>query len=305
MISIGDLVLGLDRAHAVAAVARERVQQVGGGRDRIGAEDERQAGLGGRRDQPERRRVRAVDVAVRAGQDLVVGLDLDLQVDQLRRLAEAPAGAERGEVGLRHRRLAELGAHPSFGDVRRPVIEPAQDAEREQVLGLLRVAAGDAVDDLDGAGRERAHRDPLDRERLQRAVLERVGRVARLLHRAHGEGILIEEDRRASAHERQVGLQCCGIHRHQHVGRVARREDVAAGEVDLERADAGHGARGGADLGGEVRQRREVVAEHRRGIREAAACQLHPVAGVSGEANDHTFAGLAALHRMHSMPTPR
>ncbi len=56
--------------------------------------------------------------------------------------------------------------------------------------------------------------------------------------------------------------------------------------MDLERGHAGERARRGTDLGGEVRQRREVVAEHRGGIGEPAARQLHPVPGVPGEA-DH------------------
>ena len=64
------------------------------------------------------------------------------------------------------------------------------------------------------------------------------------------------------------------------------REDVARGEVDLERRDAGERAGRRADLGREVGQRREVVAEHRGRVGEAAAGELHPVAGVAREA-DH------------------
>ena len=47
-----------------------------------------------------------------------------------------------------------------------------------------------------------------------------------------------------------------------------------------------HGSRGSPDLGGEVGKRGEVVAEHRGGVRETVAGQLHPVAGVAGEADD-------------------
>src|SRR4029077_4357981 len=50
------------------------------------------------------------------------------------------------------------------------------------------------------------------------------------------------------------------------------------------------GAVGRADLGGEVRQRREVVAEHRGRVGEAATGKLHSVAGISGEANDYALA---------------
>ena len=42
----------------------------------------------------------------------------------------------------------------------------------------------------------------------------------------------------------------------------------------------------GPDLGREVRQRREVVAEHRARRREPVADELAAVAGVAGEADD-------------------
>ena len=59
------------------------------------------------------------------------------------------------------------------------------------------------------------------------------------------------------------------------------------GEVELEAGDARERAGRRADLGREVGQRREVVAEHRRLAREAVAGELHAVAGVAGEADDH------------------
>ena len=55
---------------------------------------------------------------------------------------------------------------------------------------------------------------------------------------------------------------------------------------DLEGRDAGQGAGRGADLGREVRQRGQVVAEQRAGAGEAVAGELHAVAGVAGEADD-------------------
>jgi hypothetical protein len=94
---------------------------------------------------------------------------------------------------------------------------------------------------------------------------------------------------------RKVGLQRGRVHRDQHVRRVARSQDVARSKVDLECRHAGERARGRADLGGEVGQRRQVVAEHRGCIGEAAPGQLHAVAGVSREA-DHN--PLALLNRL-------
>jgi hypothetical protein len=67
------------------------------------------------------------------------------------------------------------------------------------------------------------------------------------------------------------------VHRHEHVGRVARREDVLRGEVDLERRDAGERAGRRADLRREARERREVVAVLGGGLGEAAPGELHTV----------------------------
>jgi hypothetical protein len=59
--------------------------------------------------------------------------------------------------------------------------------------------------------------------------------------------------------------------------------------VELEAGDARERARRGADLGRKVREGGEVVAEHRRLRGEAAARQLHPVAGIPGEADHDRF----------------
>src|SRR3712207_8923964 len=63
------------------------------------------------------------------------------------------------------------------------------------------------------------------------------------------------------------------LFRSEDVRGVARRHDVVVGEVQLEGADARQGPRGSPDLGREVRQRREVVAEGRRLAGEAVAGQ--------------------------------
>src|SRR5436305_1478774 len=76
---------------------------------------------------------------------------------------------------------------------------------------------------------------------------------------------------------------------------AARGEDVPRGEVDLEGRDACQRARGRADLRREVRQGGEIVAPHRRGVGEPAAGELHAVARVPGEADDHPLAFLDRL----------
>jgi hypothetical protein len=59
------------------------------------------------------------------------------------------------------------------------------------------------------------------------------------------------------------------------------------GEVDLEARDAGQRPRRGTDLGGEIREGREIVPQHGGLAREAPACQLHAVTRVAREADDH------------------
>src|SRR5205085_10054645 len=62
---------------------------------------------------------------------------------------------------------------------------------------------------------------------------------------------------------------------------------VLAGEVELEAGDAGQASGGGANLGGEVGQGRDVVPDDGRRVCELRARELHAVAGVSGEAYGH------------------
>ena len=58
--------------------------------------------------------------------------------------------------------------------------------------------------------------------------------------------------------------------------------------------DAGQRARGGADLGREVGEGGEVVAEQGGGVGELAAGDLHAVAGVAAEADDRALSGFPA-----------
>ncbi len=57
------------------------------------------------------------------------------------------------------------------------------------------------------------------------------------------------------------------------------------GEVDLEAGDAGQRAGRGADLGGKVREGREVVARERGRLRELGAGELHAVARIARESD--------------------
>ena len=75
--------------------------------------------------------------------------------------------------------------------------------------------------------------------RLERPVLERVRRVAGLLEVPIAEGVAVDDERAALAEVGEVRLQRRRVHRHEHVGLVAGREDVVIGEVDLEAGHAG------------------------------------------------------------------
>ena len=99
----GDLVLGLERAHAEPLVLAELVQDVRRRRDRVRAEEQRQLGAPRGGEQPVGQRQVAGDVAVGAGA-YRGGLDLVGDREVLGGLAEAPARLERGAV-----RVEEVG----------------------------------------------------------------------------------------------------------------------------------------------------------------------------------------------------
>ena len=117
-------------------------------------------------------------------------------------------------------------------------------------------------------------------------VLQRVRGVAGLEEVAVGEVVDVDDDAGALGQVGQVRPQRGRVHRDQYVGRVAGGQDVVVGEVHLEGRHAGERALGGADLGGEVGERRQVVAQGGRLLGEAVSRQLHAVARVSSEPDD-------------------
>ena len=139
---------------------------------------------------------------------------------------------------------------------------------------------------LDGAQRQRGHRDGLHDVVGQFVGLERVGLVADLGEVALGELVGVGDDQAAARQVADVGLERGGVHRDEHVGPVACGEDVEVGDLDLERRDAGQRALWCADLGGVIRLRRKVIAEQRGFGGEPVTGQLHAVAGVTGESDD-------------------
>jgi hypothetical protein len=118
-------------------------------------------------------------------------------------------------------------------------------------------------------------------------VLERVLGVAGPLDVLFDEGVLIHDEGAAGLQVAEVGHQRRRVHRNEHVGLVARRQDILVREMDLERGYTCERAGRRADLGREVREGCEVVAEDGGCIGEALAGELHTVTGVACEADDY------------------
>jgi len=70
------------------------------------------------------------------------------------------------------------------------------------------------------------------------------------------------------------------------LGAAAWGQDVPGGEVDLERRDACQGPGRSPDLGREVGQRHQVVADEGGGRSEPVAGELYAVARIAGKADD-------------------
>jgi hypothetical protein len=279
-------------------VPREVVEDVRGGRDRIRTQEERQLRLHTGRDEPERERLIAGDVPVRPRRQLR-GRHLVLGRKAFGRLAEGIAGLERALVRLGDLRpFRELLLEEVDRALGRTRVEPRHEPEREHVLRALRLAAREAGP-FDRLERERRQRHIVHAELVERAVLERVGGVTGLLQVAVVERVAVDDQRPARRQVFEICAQSRGVHRDENLRRVAGGEDVVVGVVDLETGDARQRTGRSADLGWEVGQRREVVAEQRRLAREAAPGQLHAVPGVAGEADDHLFQLLDGLgHRL-------
>ena len=116
----------------------------------------------------------------------------------LGRLAEGVAGLERVDVRLGDLRLRrELLLEERDRALGRAAVEPRHEAEREHVLRALRLALRD-LELLERLDRQRRERHGVHLVLVERAVLERVGRVARLLEVALGERVRVDDDRRAA-----------------------------------------------------------------------------------------------------------
>ncbi|SHV15158.1 Uncharacterised protein [Mycobacteroides abscessus subsp. abscessus] len=120
-------------------------------------------------------------------------------------------------------------------------------------------------------------------------MLQRIRLVADLGEVALGEFVGVGDHHAAARQVADVRLQRRRVHRHQHIGPVARGEDVVVGNLNLERGDTGQRALRGADLGRVIRLGCEVVAEDRSLGGESVSGELHTVARVSSKPDDDFF----------------
>ena len=111
------------------------------------------------------------------------------------------------------------------------------------------------------------------------------------------EALLVDDQDAAGFQILDVRLQRGGIHGDEDVQVVAGREHRQRGEVQLEGADPGERPRGGADLGGKVRERREIVAGECGPGGELHPGDLHAVTGITREADDDRVALLDRLRQ--------
>ena len=270
------------------------MEDVGGRGDGIGPEEQGQSGAGGGGDEAPRRGGVAGDVDVLPGFQ-GGGLHLVGGFEQLGGLPEVVPSLEGPEVGLHDQGLAGvLLLDPTGGGLGGPGVEPADQAQGEEVLGALGIPRLDPRL-LGHLGGDRGHRHLVHRVGRQRAVAQRTHLVTGLGQIPLLEGIDVHDDGGRLGQGLDIGPEGGGVHGHQHVGRVPRGGDVVVGDVDLERRDAGQGAGGGSDLGREVGEGGQVVPQQGRGGGEPVTRQLHAVPGVAGEPDDHAVDQVGGL----------
>src|SRR5262249_54022834 len=238
--------------------------------------------------QAHRQRFVAGQLAVGAGGDLRLGHPV-LDRHDLDRFAVVVPSFEGTRVRLEHvDLLGELVADPLERGVHRPLEHPVHQSEREEGLASVRGARRE-VTFLDGFAMQLVDRHLDDAVPAERVVLERVDRVLRLVQVVDAEGIAVDDQDAAVFQVLQIGLERGRVHDDQAVEPVAGGVDVGRGEVDLKTRNPRQGAGGGANLSWEVRERRDVVPQDGRDVRELRAGELHAVTGIAREPDGYGF----------------
>src|SRR6185437_7916928 len=98
---------------------------------------------------------------------------------------------------------------------------------------------------------------------VKRMVFQRIRGEMRFSKIVWGKTVVIYDQDTILPEVANIHLQRRGIHRDQHVDRIARRVHISGRELNLEPADAGKGARRSADFGRIVGERCQIVAKKR------------------------------------------
>ena len=202
------------------------------------------------------------------------------------------ARVQRRDIGGgQHRRLGELGPQPV--DQRAPVAveHPQRQPERPHVLAAQRFLVAQAK----GLHRLQSQRRNIEGQQLptaQAAILQRVDGIFRLFEVPLRKLAAVGDDQPAGLKRPDIDLQRRRIHRHQHVGGIARGADLARSEIDLKRRDAKQRPLRRADFGGKIGKGRQVIARQRGGQGKLPAGQLHPVARIPAKRTT-TASGMA------------
>ena len=183
----------------------------------------------------------------------------EIETRQLGGLSVSMAGLQRRAVRIADRRVAEAIADPVFGLGRVPIQQPQRQAHGPHVATAQRslLAEVELLDRIDRVPRDigRKRANPVQRIRFQRIVV-----VARLLQGARGERTGIDHEQTVAVQVADVGLERGGIEGHQHVGRVARGEDLALSHPQLKRRHPVRGSGGCPDFRGKIGKRGHSLA---------------------------------------------
>src|SRR5260221_906939 len=119
---------------------------------------------------------------------------------------------------------------------------------------------------------------------IERMIFEWIRSHLRFAEVVFGKGVRIDDQDSVRFQVRDVRLERGRVHGDEDVHSVAGRKNFIRREMELIAADAGEGSGRGANFGGAVRERGDVVAVKRDGVGVLTVRKLHAVAGSSGEA---------------------
>ena len=285
-----NFVFGLKSGDAEILVHGKLVKNVRSRSDGIGAEEKGKARLLRSGDKSQSQRCVAADIAVDARLQFC-GRDFVADLKRFGGFAVTVAGLHGELIGLHELRLVlEFVFEPAERGLHGAVVEPVAHAEGEEILAAVH-ALGVETQIFQGSARQLGKLDGEQAVTVEGVIFQRVLRDLSFAQIGFLEAIEIDDQNAIGLEVRQVHFQGGGIHGDERIHGIAGGVNVTRREVHLEAADAGQRAGRGANLGGEVGQRGEIVAVEGHGVRELAAGDLHAVAGVTAEADDRLFYG--------------